>query len=419
MKKKSFRLVELLSGIVILAVIVVIAVPQISKVIKQTKINSLASTAKLIAAKAEEKEVENQATELNEPINCTSLVKLDDDYDGTSCTIEKINGVWTTTISGSSTGKFAGISCSGTKSNMVCTSNDLAPGEYLGAHPCTYEGELVDGATYVYGQYKYTYIASTYNTWEFASNTGVTWDDTNPDYHPSMASPTRTTTGGWHVEVNRPTVPYNSDITSTICSSINNKPIISMVGMYKDIENVNVDLSTIDTSNVIDMTGMFWQAVIHNLDASNFDTSNVESMKSMFYQFGLYYNHDLDKWESLEEEIIGLDHFNTAKVINMNNMFNGYKAETLDLSSFDTSSVIDFDAMLGTANTIYASDAFVTTSMDVNCNPRGEAYSCTLYIGKIAGLVGGNGTDCHSVTRDSTYARIDAPGQPGCFTAKP
>ena len=168
-KKKAFTLVELLAVIVILAVILVIAVPQISKVIKQTKINSLASTAKLIAAKAEEKEVENQATESNETINCASLVKLDDDYDGTTCTIEKINGVWTTNISGSSTGKFAGITCSGTKSNMVCTTSDLAPGEYLGAHPCTYEGELVDisGELYMlqYGEYGDKYLIYSPSIW--------------------------------------------------------------------------------------------------------------------------------------------------------------------------------------------------------------------------------------------------------------
>ena len=53
--KKGFTLVELLAVIVILAVILVIAVPQINNVIKQTKKNSLGSTAKIIAAKAEER----------------------------------------------------------------------------------------------------------------------------------------------------------------------------------------------------------------------------------------------------------------------------------------------------------------------------------------------------------------------------
>ena len=87
--KKGFTLVELLAVIVILAVILVIAVPQISKTIKQTKMNSLGSTAKLIASKAEEKEVENQALksyeyieDFEEMLSCDDLVKLDDE-----CTI--------------------------------------------------------------------------------------------------------------------------------------------------------------------------------------------------------------------------------------------------------------------------------------------------------------------------------------------
>ena len=131
--KKGFTLVELLAVIVILAVILVIAVPQINSVIKQTKKNSLASTAKLIASKAEEKEVENQALEQNEELSCASLVKLDNNYG--SCTVSIVNGKGTVTLVG--TGKFAGITCTGTKDNMTCTEGNVP--EYVYSFGKVYE----------------------------------------------------------------------------------------------------------------------------------------------------------------------------------------------------------------------------------------------------------------------------------------
>ncbi len=122
--KKGFTLVELLAVIVILAVILVIAVPQINSVIKQTKKNSLASTAKIIAAKAEEATVENEILESSEALTCANLVKLDENYG--SCTVTVTNGVATVSING--TGKFSGFTCTGTKSSMTCTeSGGLTP----------------------------------------------------------------------------------------------------------------------------------------------------------------------------------------------------------------------------------------------------------------------------------------------------
>ncbi len=119
MKKRGFTLVELLAVIVILAVILVIAVPQINNVIKETRKNSLGSTAKLIASKAEEKEVENDALEISGSITCEDLVKLDDNYG--NCTVSKnsTTGKWEVRIVGS--GKFSGYTCTGTKDNMSCS----------------------------------------------------------------------------------------------------------------------------------------------------------------------------------------------------------------------------------------------------------------------------------------------------------
>ena len=53
MKKNGFTLVELLAVIVILAIILVIAVPKISDTIDNAKRGSMASSVKMIAAAAE------------------------------------------------------------------------------------------------------------------------------------------------------------------------------------------------------------------------------------------------------------------------------------------------------------------------------------------------------------------------------
>ena len=122
--KKGFTLVELLATIVILAIILVIAVPQISSVIQKTKINAVASTGKLIAAKAEEKEAEIDASEIEEEIRCNTLVKLDENYG--ECTVTKEGEKWEVTVAGRE--KFEGIICTGTKSNMSC-NEDHTPTE--------------------------------------------------------------------------------------------------------------------------------------------------------------------------------------------------------------------------------------------------------------------------------------------------
>ena len=127
--KKGFTLVELLAVIVILAVILVIAVPQINNVIKETRKNSLGSTAKLIAAKAEEKEVENDALEKTETITCEDLVKLDSNYGNCRVSKNSTTGKWEVTIVGS--GKFSGYTCTGTKDNMSCTERDTNTPEYV------------------------------------------------------------------------------------------------------------------------------------------------------------------------------------------------------------------------------------------------------------------------------------------------
>ena len=179
--------------------------------------------------------------------------------------------------------------------------------DYVGDNPCTFNGELVPGAEYVNGQYTYVYMKE----W---SNRGVTVDISDL---------------GWGVILTDKDA--TDSVNSVLCSSINNKPIVSMSGTFYESKATSIDLSSFDTSNVINMSWMFDEAEITTLDLSNFETSNVTNMSGMFY-----YN----KLTSLN-----LDNFDTSNVEDMSYMFEGSLLTSLDLSSFVTSNVTNMDAM--------------------------------------------------------------------------
>ena len=115
-KKNGFTLVELLAVIVILAIILVIAVPKITDTIKNSKIASFESSAKTIAAQAEKKKMENEILDNSNPINCNNLVKLSNsDYISCSIYFDSNNNALVT-LYGS--GKFEGLQViNGTKEN--------------------------------------------------------------------------------------------------------------------------------------------------------------------------------------------------------------------------------------------------------------------------------------------------------------
>ena len=177
---------------------------------------------------------------------------------------------------------------------------------------------------------------------------------------------------GWGVRINT----YNEDVTSKLCTYINNKPIVSTSLMTYKTKTKSIDLSSYNTDNVVNMSMMF-EALdtdpVLNLDLSSFNTSNVTNMSYMFYKNA---------------------------------------ATTLDLSSFDTSKVTDMSGMFyknTNLKTIYASDKFNTNSVSSSSN---MFYNSTK-------LVGGAGTTYNSSYVDKTYARIDGgTSSPGYFTLK-
>ena len=88
------------------------------------------------------------------------------------------------------------------------------------------------------------------------------------------------------------------------------------------------------------MCGMFDGCnEIESIDLSGFDTSNVIDMGCLFSEC-----HKL-------KEIKGIDKFNTSKVKGMRGMFNNcHELETIDLSGFDTSNAIDMECMFNGCN---------------------------------------------------------------------
>ena len=125
-KKNGFTLVELLAVIVILAIILVIAVPKITDTIKNSKIASFESSAKTIAAQAEKKKMENEILEDTGSINCSDVVKLNDtDYGNCSITFD--GNTAKVTLVGK--GKFEGLQViNGTKENA--TASEVKMPEY-------------------------------------------------------------------------------------------------------------------------------------------------------------------------------------------------------------------------------------------------------------------------------------------------
>lgn len=214
---------------------------------------------------------------------------------------------------------------------------------------CTYDGELSQGSEYVNGQYTYRYKQESdlSNGWQ-----NITWD-------------------GWGVTLTDKT--SKDEVNSELCTYINDKPVVSMYGMFSDSEAKSIDISSFNTSNVVNMGCMFFSVLnISSISTNSFDTSNVVDMSYMF--------------SSTQISSIDLNTFNTSNVTNMEMLFSA--SEKL--------------------KTIYVSDKFVTTSV---VDGTSLFDSCTA-------LIGGAGTTQNENLVDKTYAKIDeGENNPGYFTS--
>ena len=98
------------------------------------------------------------------------------------------------------------------------------------------------------------------------------------------------------------------------------------------------NIENLDMSNVESMGAMFSMCLnIENLDLSSWDTSSVTNMNALFYT----YNNKVPKYKS-----INLEGWDTSNVTDMTVMFYGCSnLTTLDLTSFDTRNVTDMHGM--------------------------------------------------------------------------
>ena len=110
-------------------------------------------------------------------------------------------------------------------------------------------------------------------------------------------------------------------------SSFDTSKVTTMNYMFGNSHATEIKgLENFNTSNVSIMSLMFYATVMNTLDVSNFDTSNVTNMGYMFKS-------------CLAKEIKGLTNFNTSKATSMEGMFESTQVKSLDLLSFDTSNV--------------------------------------------------------------------------------
>ena len=233
---------------------------------------------------------------------------------------------------------------------------------------CNYDGEMVQGAEYINGQYTYRYMQE-YNN----STSGYNWTNIKDN--------------GWGVVLTDK--ESTEPVTSKLCTYINNIPVVSMLNMFSESQTSSIDLSNFDTSNVVYMNhmfketkmteinlenfntknvksiaGMFQNSNIENLDLSNFDTSNVSTAYYTFWESKAKYidvsSFDTSKFTTMMGmfwstvvDMIDLSHFNTSNVTNMQGTFLSGKFKLIDVSSFDTSKVIDMNRLFSAHTYIY------------------------------------------------------------------
>lgn len=121
MNKKAFTLVELLSVIVILTIILLIAVPKMNDIKKTSAEKTLASSAQLIARKAEDNYIEYKTKGILDEITCETVSGLTSEYE--LCEIDFDNkGKAYVTILGK--GRYQNMAvCNGTRDEAVVTEN--------------------------------------------------------------------------------------------------------------------------------------------------------------------------------------------------------------------------------------------------------------------------------------------------------
>ena len=224
---------------------------------------------------------------------------------------------------------------------------------------CKTNNTLTQGLKYVNGQYTYAYKQEG----NYTTSYDLVWQNISNN--------------GWGVQL---TDKENTDdVTSKLCTYLNNKAIISMAYMFSNSQALRIDLSNFNTSSVYNMEDMFLNSKATSLDLSGFDASKVTLMNSMFSgsqataldlsNFDTSNVFDMNSmFANSQVKSLDLSSFDTSKVENMSGMFDGSQATALDLSSFNTSNVTLMSGMFQKSQTLVLNlenfDTSNVTNMD-------------------------------------------------------
>lgn len=332
--KRGFTLVELLAVIAILALLVVFALPSVLEMYNRAKKELFLTEAKTVYKEVSKKYISenmrgNKLTNISSKGN-----KLDLEVNGLTYNVRlnskgKVKFFYVSNGTYCLSGKYDNLNkltIDEVKDKDCDNDNYVPPVIY-----CNFSGNMVQGAEFKKGPYTYRYKQDVLSSrW----SDDMEWNDITED--------------GWGVVL---TDKASTDaVTGELCTYINNKPIVSMSGMFAHSNASSIDFSSFNTENVLDMKDMFFGTVTDILDLSNFDTSNVRNMNGMFA-------HN-------EVTTINLSSFDTSSVTLMRCMFVGSDASSLILTSFDTSKVTDMAWMFyNTAATIIDLSSFDTSNV--------------------------------------------------------
>ena len=131
------------------------------------------------------------------------------------------------------------------------------------------------------------------------------------------------------------------------CYRLSQSPTQHLVYIPDDVTRLNINsenlfftdyikqlqgtLKVVGGKNLTDAAGIFYGCKAQSLDLSNFDTSKVKTMHEMFRE--------------CQAQSLDLSTFNTSNVTDMEFMFGECQAHSIDLSNFNTSKVTDMCGM--------------------------------------------------------------------------